>query len=130
MTFVDTNVFMCAVGGDHPLRGDAIRFLSSSRGPEGERLVTSAEVVQELLHRYRAAGRRASLGNALRAVDSHVAEVWSVEYADVRLACELGDSHAELAARDLIHLACCRRRDVQRIKTFDAGLAAAFGSRT
>ena len=32
----------------------------------------------------------------------------------------------EEAARDLLHLACCKRRDVAEIKTFDRGLTAAF----
>jgi len=33
---------------------------------------------------------------------------------------------ADVGARDLLHLACCRRRGIDEIKTFDRPLAAAF----
>ncbi|WP_414843378.1 PIN domain-containing protein, partial [Mycobacterium tuberculosis] len=36
--------------------------------------------------------------------------------------------HPGLGARDLLHLACCQRRGVTRIKTFDHTLASAFRS--
>ena len=48
MRFIDTNVFMYAVGGPHPLRERA-RGLLFGAVEEGERLATSAEVLQELL---------------------------------------------------------------------------------
>ena len=47
MIFVDTNVFMYAVGRPHSLRNDAQRFFEDGRR-EGKQLVTSAEVLQEL----------------------------------------------------------------------------------
>jgi predicted nucleic acid-binding protein len=46
---------------------------------------------------------------------------------DVRSARLLADSYPQLGARDLLHLAVCRRHAVDRIKTFDRALAAAFG---
>ena len=51
MIFVDTNVFMYAVGRDHPLRRPAREFFEASL-EVGDRLVTSAEVLQELMHAY------------------------------------------------------------------------------
>ncbi len=49
MIFVDTNVFMYAVGRDHPLREEARSFFEDNveRKPQ---LVTSSEVLQELMH--------------------------------------------------------------------------------
>jgi len=38
------------------------------------------------------------------------------------------DGYKNLGARDLIHLAVCRRYAVGEIKTFDRGLAAAVGN--
>lgn len=49
-----------------------------------------------------------------------------LEPEDVRLARALVERHPTLGARDLVHLACCRRRGVDRIETFDRGLAGAF----
>lgn len=123
MIFVDTNVFMYAVGRPHTLQADARGFFERSLG-EGEELVTSAEVLQELLHAYLPVNRIATLDAALRLVAGTVSRVWEVEPMDVWFARDLIVNHPELGARDLVHLACCRRRGVRRIKTFDRALAA------
>jgi predicted nucleic acid-binding protein len=125
MIFVDTNVLMYAVGGEHPLRREARRFFEDSLS-RGEQLVTSAEVLQELLHAYLPVGRLATLDAALSLTDARIPVVWPVEHEDVRLARDLIPRHAGLGARDLLHLACCQRREVRRLKSFDRALAAAF----
>jgi predicted nucleic acid-binding protein len=128
VTFVDTNVVMYAVGRAHPLKEDARRFFEEAvRGRS--LLATSAAVVQELLHAYLPVARVETLDAALELVEARVETVWSVEAEDVRLARALVRSHAALGARDLLHLACCRRRGVDTIKTFDRPLAAAFRRR-
>ena len=91
---------------------------------------TSAEVLQELLHAYLPVGRHETLDAALALAESAVSTTWSVEPDDVRTARSLAAQYPALGARDLLHLACCRRRDVTRVKTFDQALASAFrGSR-
>jgi predicted nucleic acid-binding protein len=89
-------------------------------------LVTSAEVLQELLHAYLAVSRRAEIDRAFTLVESCTHEVWSVEPEDIRLAWALADTHPALAARDLVHLATCTRRSVTEVMTFDRRLASAF----
>lgn len=126
MTFVDTNVFMYAVGGPHPLRAEARSFLEESL-ESGLPLVTSAEVLQELLHAYLPVNRVETLDAAITLVDGCVQSIWPVEAADVKLARALAGEHEGLGARDLIHLACCRRRDVSGVMTFDRALAASWG---
>ena len=130
MIFVDTNVFMYAVGRTHPLREEARAFfVELASGREGP-ACTSAEVLQELLHAYLPVGRLETLDAALALAESAVTATWSVEPDDVRSARLLVEKHPELGARDLLHLACCWRREVTRIKTFDRTLASAFrGSR-
>jgi len=127
MTFVDTNVFMYAVGREHPLRGEARAFFS--RSLESERpLVTSAEVLQELLHAYLPVGRMETLDAALALVDGTVGEVWPIQADDALMARALADRHSGLGARDLMHVACCQRRGVNNVMTFDRALAAAMAS--
>jgi hypothetical protein len=126
--FVDTNVFMYAVGGEHPLRREARSFFEDTlrrRVP----LATSAEVLQEFLHAYLPVGRLETLDAAMALAEARTVSVWSIEPEDVRLARLLADRHAALRARDLLHLATCLRRDVERIRTFDRALRAAFGRR-
>lgn len=126
MIFVDTNVFMYAVGRRHPLRLPAREFLQESM-LQGLRLCTSAEVLQELLHAYLPVGRLATCDNALALIDRMGVEVWPLQAADVVAARELTASFAALGARDLCHLASCRRRGVRAVKSFDQALSAAFG---
>lgn len=125
MVFVDTNVFMYAVGGEHPLRAEARAFFESALR-DRQSLVTSAEVLQELLHAYLPVGRMETLDAAVTLADACTEGVWAVEPGDVLTARHLAADHPALGARDLIHLACCLRRHVVHVKTFDRGLAAAF----
>lgn len=126
MIFVDTNVFMYAVGRAHPLRDEARTFFLEQL-ESGGALVTSTEVLQELLHAYLPVGRLETLDAALTLARERTVQVWGVEADDVLTARDLVSSHPSLGARDLLHLACCTRRGVKRIRTFDRTLAAAFG---
>jgi len=128
VTFVDTNVFMYAVGGPHPLRERARTFFDQ-RQATATPLVTSAEVVQELLHVYLRVDRTQTLDAALALVDSSIVDVWPVEGPDVRAARDLVSRYPGLGARDLLHLACCHRHDEREMMTFDRGLATAFARR-
>ena len=128
MTFVDSNLFIYAVGRQHPLRDEARAFFAAA-GKAGTPLVTSAEVLQELLHVYLPVQRVATLDAALELASRSVDRVLSVEAADVAQARTLLDEQPGLAARDLLHLAVCRRHGVTDIKTFDRGLQAAFKRR-
>jgi uncharacterized protein len=123
--FVDTNVILYAVGRSHPLREEARSFFLE-RVETGEVLVSSAEVLQELVHAYLPVDRLSTLDAALELARSRLAEVWPVEREDVELARSLVDRYPGLGARDLLHVASCTRRGVTRVKTFDRALAAAF----
>ena len=126
MIFVDTNVFIYAVGRPHPLRTTAREFfVKSSR--DREPLCTSAEVLQELLHAYLPVGRLETLDAAMSLAVGMGVEVWPFEEADVTLARQLHERHPALGARDLCHLASCRRRGVRKIMTFDQAFGSARG---
>lgn len=127
MIFVDTNVIMYAVGRAHPLRADACAFfLDAVR--DGLMLCTSAEVLQELMHAYLPVERLETLDAALELVSRAIHEVWSLEPADVLTARQLVGIHPGLSARDLLHLACCRRRKATGLRSFDRALNAAWAS--
>ena len=125
MIFVDTNVVMYAVGRSHPLREPAQEFFGQAL-EEGWSLCTSAEVLQELMHAYLAVDRLTTLDAAFELVGACVSTIWSLEPEDVHLARDLVTRQAGLSARDLLHLACCLRRDVERIQTFDRALTSAW----
>jgi uncharacterized protein len=118
--FIDSNIPMYLVGSAHPHKIDAQRMLEQAV-VAGERLVTDAEVVQEILHRYTAIDRRDAIEPALHALLAVTDEVFPVELADVEQAKELVLSNRRLSSRDAIHLAIMGRRGVARIMTFDRG---------
>lgn len=116
---------MYAVGRAHPLRAEAQEFFRRQlQSPDG--LVTSAEVLQELLHAYVPVNRLGALSAALELAAATIPTIWPVEERDVRHAAALIERFPSLDARDLLHLACCERRGVHKIQTYDRALAAAF----
>lgn len=121
MTFVDANVFMYAVGRSHPLRSRARDFFDEAI-LNSHPLFISAEVLQELLHAYLPVGRTEAFLAVLHLASRAQVQVWSLEEEDVMLAWELYEQYPMLSARDLCHLASCRRRGVGELKTFDRKL--------
>jgi predicted nucleic acid-binding protein len=120
LIFVDSNIPMYLVGAPHPHKADARRLLERAVG-DGERLVTDAEVLQEILHRYVAISRRDAIQPAFDALFGIVDEVYPVEAGDVERAKAIVLGSSRLSARDAIHVAVMQRRKVARILSFDSG---------
>jgi hypothetical protein len=119
VTFVDSNVPMYLVGGPHRHKTDA-QVLIERLVASGERLVTDAEVLQEILHRYTAIGRVDAISAVLKLTLSIVDEVYPIEKADVLRASEILRSSAGSSARDAIHLAIMERYGLRTVLSFDA----------
>jgi predicted nucleic acid-binding protein len=124
--FVDSNVPMYLVGAAHPNKIAARRLLESAI-VANEPLASDAEVLQELLHRYVAIGRRDAIGPAWDALVGVVDVVHPVEVEDVTRARRLSETATGLSARDAIHLAVMQRRGITRILTFDTGFDGIVG---
>ena len=114
---------MYLVGAPHPHKADSQRLLERAIA-DGERLVTDAEVLQEILHRYVAIGRRDAIQPALEAILGVVDEVYPVESAVVLRARDIVLGYPTLSARDALHVAVMEAHGVRRILTFDVGFDA------
>jgi len=117
---IDSNIPMYLVGGSHPHKVDAQRLvekLLSSR----ERLVTDAEVLQEILHRYVAINRRDAIQPAFDSLLGIIDDVLAVDHAVLERAKKIVFGHARLSARDAVHLAVMEQHNIDRILSFDAG---------
>lgn len=119
MIFIDSNIPMYVVGGPHRLKTDAQLLLERSIAA-AERMVTDAEVLQEILHRYAAIDRRDAIGPAIEALLGVTDEVFPIEKADVLRAGEVLHNPARLSARDALHVAVMERYRIRRIMSFDA----------
>lgn len=120
MIFVDSNIPMYLVGAAHPNK-EAARLLLERCIARGERLVTDAEVLQEILHRYAAINRRDAIQPAFDALLGVVDHVYPIEAADIERAKASLLGLARLSARDAVHVAIMKRHEIERILSFDAG---------
>jgi uncharacterized protein len=120
MIFVDANVPMYLVGAAHPHKTSAVRLLERAV-EERQRLVTDAEVLQEIVHRYVAIDRRHAIQDAFDALLGVVDDVFPIDRAAVERTKALVLSYANLSARDAIHVATMRQHGVTRILSFDTG---------
>ena len=126
MILVDSNIPMYLVGASHPNK-EAARTALERAIVDGEGLVTDAEVLQEILHRYAAIERRDAIGPCMDAVLGVVDEVIAIELADVLAAQRLVERVARLSARDAVHVAVMQRYGIGEILTFDRGFDAIPG---
>ena len=120
MILVDSNIPMYLVGAPHPHKSDAQQWLEKLVS-DRQRLVTDAEVLQEILHRYVAIDRRDAIQPAFDALLGIVDQVLAVDRAVVERAKEIVLGHRQLSARDAVHLAVMEHHGIERILTFDSG---------
>lgn len=120
MILVDSNIPMYVVGAAHPHKGDAQRLLEGLVA-SGQRLVTDAEVLQEILHRYSAIRRHDFIQPAFDALFAAVDEVLPVDRNAAERAKEIVLGYRTLSARDALHLAVMQQHHIERILSFDSG---------
>jgi uncharacterized protein len=111
---------MYLVGSPHVHKSDARRLLEKAVS-ERQRLVTDAEVLQEILHRYVAIDRRDAIQPAFDALLGIVDQVLAVDRPIAERAKQIVLEYRQLSARDAVHLAVMQRYGIERILTFDAG---------
>jgi len=118
MILVDSNVPMYLIGGEHPHKVDARRLLERAIA-EKRRLVTDAEVLQEILHRYVAIDRRDAIQPCFEVLLEVVDELLPVDLEIVESARDIVIGHPDLRARDAVHLAVMREHGIEEILSFD-----------
>ena len=110
---------MYLIGAAHPHKTEA-QFLLERLIAAGQRLVTDAEVLHEILHRYTAIDKREAIGPAFQLVLDIVDDVFAIEKADVLRAGEIAQNRASLSARDAVHIAVMERQGIRSVLSFDA----------
>ncbi len=118
MILVDSNVPMYLIGAPHPHKADAQRLLEKLVSAR-ERLVSDAEVFQEILHRYVAIDRRDAIQPAFDVLSKLLDEVLPIDAAAVERAKDIVMGHRRLSARDALHIAVMEEHGVERIVSFD-----------
>jgi len=120
MIFIDSNIPLYVAGGEHPHRAPARQLLERVRKGQLE-ACTSTEVLQEILYRYSALGRRDVAREVYDLFSEICPVVLSVTLADTDRARDLIGAVPHISARDAVHAAVMQNHEIERIASFDAG---------
>lgn len=120
MILVDSNIPMYLIGATHPHKDRARRLLETAVARQ-QSLVTDVEVLQEILHRYRAINRPEAIQPAFDLLLGVVQEVLPIELDTVQRAKEVLAAHPTLSARDAVHLAVMDTHRIRSVMSFDTG---------
>ena len=120
MILIDSNIPMYLVGAPHPHKSDAQRLLETLVS-DRQRLVTDAEVLQEILHRYVAIDRRDAIQPAFDALLGIVDQVLAIDLSVAERAKQIVLGRRQISARDAVHLAVMEYHGIEQILSFDSG---------
>jgi hypothetical protein len=118
MILVDSNIFMYAAGAKHAFKEPSIAYLERIARNEIEAAI-DAEVLHEILHRYRALKRWSDgqrVYDLVRRIVPTVFPIMAEVLDDARL---LLDRYARLSSRDALHAAVASAHDIRRICSYD-----------
>jgi predicted nucleic acid-binding protein len=118
--FIDTAVVMYANGAEHPLR-DACRDIVGRVGDGQLDGVTSAEVIQEIIHRFMSTRHPEVGAEMARLALDAFAPVLPITHALIRRVPDLARRYPSLDARDLVHVATCIHEGITEIISPDRG---------
>ena len=118
MILVDSNILMYAAGSPHPNKRPSLEFLMKVADGRTEAAV-DAEVLQEVLHRYRALDR----WKEGMAVYDHARQIFPVVFAVTAEVLDRArailDRHPRMMARDALHASVAEIHAVEAICSYD-----------
>jgi uncharacterized protein len=115
---VDANVLMYAAGAEHPHKAPAVAFLESVASEEVQAAI-DAEILQEIIHRYRALNRWTEGQQVYSLARELFPEVLPMTAEVMDVAKQVVDSHQFISARDAVHAAVVRFYRLDGICSFD-----------
>ena len=118
MILVDSNILMYAAGADHPNKAPSVDFLGEVA--EGKvKATVDAEVLQEILHRYRALNRWGDGKFVYDMARRIFPSVIPITAAIVDRARMMLDDYEALMARDALHAAVVVTHEFDAICSYD-----------
>lgn len=118
MILIDSNIFMYVVGAPHPHKDPSRDFLLRVTRGESDGAI-DAEVLQEILHRYRSMGRWDIAAQAYDLARRSVPNVLPVTASTMDAARNLMEKYRDIPARDAVHAAVAREAGLKEICSYD-----------
>lgn len=128
MILVDANVLMYAAGADHPNKLLATKLLERVAAGEIDAAL-DAEVLQEIIHRYRALQRWADGRKVYDLARRLFPHVLAITGSVMDLAKQLADDNSSISARDAVHASVVAVYQLQGIYSFDTDFDRIAGCR-
>ncbi|HET9211454.1 MAG TPA: type II toxin-antitoxin system VapC family toxin [Thermoanaerobaculia bacterium] len=123
MILIDTNIFMYAAGKESPQRLPCQQFLERIVEGEGPLACTDTEVLQEILHRYRAL-KIPEVGFRLFDAVTHLGiPILAVTDRAMAHARKLLEDYPALSTRDGVHLGVMQEHGIEEVLTYDGGFS-------
>lgn len=126
MILVDSNIFMYAGGRPHANKGPSLVLLRRVARGEVDAGI-DAEVLQEILHRYRALNRWADGRRVYDLTRRIMPLVLPITAEVLDEARNLMDVYPQLMARDALHAAVCLHHGLQSFCSYDQALDVISG---
>jgi predicted nucleic acid-binding protein len=126
--FLDTNVFLYAIGAQHPLKAAGQQVLERVGNGTLE-AVTSTEVIQEILYVLGRRGLRETGLKLARHTIQLLDPLLSITQADISVVCDLTDRYPTLPIRDAVHAATMLNNGIFDIVTSDGHFDGVQGIR-
>ena len=126
LVFIDSNIPMYLIGAEHPNKARAAGAIQRLAA-QGERMVTDAEVFQEILHRYSAIRHTEAIQPAFDVLSKIADEVFAIDFSCVDRAKGVLLAYPALSSRDAIHVAAMQSHSVSAVVSFDSGFDAVAG---
>jgi uncharacterized protein len=118
MILVDTNVIMYAAGAPHPHKVPSVTLLEQVATGAMEAVI-DAEVLQEILHRYRAIRRWEEGKKVYDLARQLFPQVVPVTAEILDRARQLLDTDAQIMARDALHAAVVMQEGLEAVCSYD-----------
>lgn len=119
--FIDTNIPIYAGGKPHPNKKPCAQVIMAIA--KGEiRAVSSAEVLQEILHRHSQTRERAKGIKMLHEFRELLSDIFPVTIKEVNMAATFLEKYPNIEARDAIHIATMLTNDIKLILSTDKHL--------
>ena len=115
---IDTNIIMYAAGAEHPHKLPSVALLQRVAAGEVDATI-DAEVLQEILHRYRAIGRW-KLGRTVYDLTRQIfPEIVPVTAPILDTARQILDTDSRIMARDALHAAVAIAETIGAVCSYD-----------
>ncbi|MCK4272592.1 type II toxin-antitoxin system VapC family toxin [bacterium] len=116
--FIDTNIPIYAAGKPHPNKKPCAQVIMAMAKGEIQ-TVSSAEVLQEILHRHCHTKERAKGVKMLHEFRELVSDIFPVTIKEVNMAATFLEKYPNIEARDAIHIATMLTNDIKLICSTD-----------